>query len=128
MHHSMLLPSDVKVSRDRLYVLCPYNSPCLLVLTLEGDKLHSLITCGRGMDVLRPLFFCLDPLNNFVLSDFESHSIRVFSSEGNILHTMGREGHQQGMFHNMPRRVTVTPNGRLVCVSQNVNYSLQIFY
>ena len=126
-HPSMSQPSDVKVSRDCLYVLCQYNNPCMLVLTLEGDMLHSLITCGEGMDVSCPLFFCLDPLNNFVLSDWESHSIRVFSPEGNLLHTIGREGHQPGMFYN-PRGVAITPNGRLVCVSYNQNYRLQIFY
>ena len=123
---SMLYPFDVKVSRDRLYVLCTHNNPCMLVLTLEGDKLHSLITRGEGMDVLDPRFFCLDPLNNFVLSDWESHSIRVFSPEGNLLHTIRRKGYQQGMFYH-PRGVAVTPNGRLVCVSENVNYGLQIF-
>ena len=126
---SMSVPYDVKVSRDCLYVLCPVNNPCIHVLTLEGDKLHSLITCGVGMDVLHPEFFCLDPLNNFVLSDRDSHSIRVFSPEGNLLHTIGREGHQQGMF-NLPKGVAVTPNGRLVCVSGNDvrEYGLQIFY
>ena len=120
-------PWDVKVSRDRLYVLCPNDNPCLLVLTLEGDKLHSFITCGEGMDVLGPLFFSLDLLNNFILSDWESHSIRVFSPEGNLLHTIGREGHQQGMFYR-PEGVAVTPNGRLVCVSGNENYGLHIFF
>ena len=124
---SMSQPWDVKVSRDRLYVLCPSNNSCMLVLTLEGDKLHSLITCGEGMDVLRSDFFCLDPLNNFVLSGYESHSIRVFSPEGNLLHTIGREGHEQGMFYH-PIGVAVTPNGKLVCVSWNENYGLQIFY
>ena len=126
-HQSMSRPRDVKVSRDRLYVLCPRNNPCLLVLSLEGDKLHSLITCGQGMDVVYPLFFCLDPLNNFVLSDYRSHSIRVFSPEGNLLHTIGREGYQQGMF-SYPRGVAVTPNGRFVWVSDNENYGLQIFF
>ena len=127
-HQCISRPYDVKVSRDRLYVLCPRNNPCLLVLTLEGDKLHSLITCGEGMDVLGPDFFCLDPPNKLVLSDYKSDSIRVFSSEGNLLHTMGREGHQQGMFY-LPRGVAVTPNGRLVCVSFIGNYGLlQIFF
>ena len=118
----MSRPLDVKVSRDRLYVLCPNNNPCVLVLTLEGDKLYSLITRGEGMDVSRPLFFCLDALNNFVISNFDSHSIRVFSPEGNLLHTIGRKGHEQGMF-NRPQGVAVTPNGRLVCVSMNENYA-----
>ena len=126
-HPSISGPFDFKVSRDCLYVLCPYNNPCMLVLTLEGDMLHSLITCGKRMDVLRPYFFCLDPLNNFVLSDFRSHSIRVFSPEGNLLHTIGRVGHQPGMFYH-PRGVAITSNVRLVCVSSNKNYGLQIFY
>ena len=126
-HQSMSRPSDVKVSRDRLYVLCPDDDSCLLVLTLEGDKLYSLIPCGGGMDVFYPLFFCLDPLNNFVLSDMNSHSMCVFSPEGNLLHTIGREEHHQGMLHQ-PVGVAITPNGRIVCVSENENYGLQMFF
>ncbi|KAI6658564.1 E3 ubiquitin-protein ligase TRIM71-like [Oopsacas minuta] len=126
-HQSMTQPVDVKVSRDRVYVLCSNNNPCMHVLTLEGDKLHSLITCGLGMDVLRPFFFCLDPLNKFVISDVDTHSIRVFSPEGNLLHKIGTEGHQQGMLYN-PQGIAITPNGRLVSVSHNENYGLQIIY
>ena len=50
------------------------------------------------MDVLEPSFFCLDPLNDFVLSDYFSESFRVFSQEGNLLHTIGRKYHQPGVF------------------------------
>ena len=124
-HESMSLTFDVKVSRDCLYVLCSAK-PCMLVLTLAGDKLHSLITSGEGMDVLSPLFFCFDSLNNFVISDYWSHSICVFSPEGNLLHKIGREGHQPRMFYK-PSGVAVTANRRLVCVSDNRNYGLQIF-
>ena len=59
MHESIFRPSDVKVSRNRLYVLIPDKNPCLVVLTLEGDTLHSTITSGGGMDVLAPFFSCL---------------------------------------------------------------------
>ena len=122
-HRSMSQPSDVKVSRDRLYVLCPINYPFIHVLTLEGDKLHSLTTCGVGADAL---FFCFDPLNNFVISDYWTSVIRVLSPEGHLLHTIGREGHQRGIFYG-PTGVAVTPNGRLVCASENENYGLRIF-
>ena len=90
-HQSLTEPWDVRVSHDCLYLLCPFNKPCMHVLTLEGVKLHSIITCVLGMDVLNPWFFRLDPLKNFVLSDNRSHSIRVFSPEGNLLHTIGEE-------------------------------------
>ena len=125
-HQSMSYPYDVKVSRNHLYVLCPYNNPCMLVLTLEGDKLHSLITRERGMDALYPLFFCFDPLNNFVISDYSTTQIRVFSPEGNLLHTIRREGHQPGIYQ--PTGVAITTNWRLVCVSWNQNYGLRIFF
>ena len=124
---SMSQPYDVKVSRDCLYVLCPGNNQCMLVLTLEGDMLHSLITSGEEMGVLFPYFFCLDPLNNFVFGNIRSHPIRVLSPQGNLLHTLVREGHQPGMFYRVAG-VAITPNGRLVCVSYNEkNYGLRIF-
>ena len=126
-HPSVSRPSDVKVSRDCLYVLCLLKNSCMFVLTLEGDMLHSLITRGEGLDVSLPLFFCLDSLNNFVLGDSQSHSFLVFSPEGNLLHTIGREGHQPGMF-SYPTGVAITPNGRLVCVSRNKDCGLQIIY
>ena len=124
MHMSISRPYDVKISHNRLYVLCPGSNSCMHVLTLEGDKLHSFITNGEGMNVLRPWFFCLDPLNIFVLSDRMSGSFLVLSPEGNLLHTIGREVHQ---FSN-PTGVAITPNGRLVCVSDSKDYGLQIFY
>ena len=123
MFESMPPPYDVIVF---LYVLYAYSNPCIYVLTPEGDKLHSLITCGEGIDVLQPCFFCLDPLNNFVISDDQGHSIRVFSLEGNLLHTIGGEGQRQRML-GCPQGIAITPNGRLICVSNNIMYALQIF-
>ena len=126
-HPSMIGPEDVEVSRDRLYVLSPSYNPCMLVLTLEGDKLNSLITCGRGMDVLDPYNFCLDSLNNFVICDPEPYLVCVFSQEGNILHKIERKVHQPGILCDL-QGIAITPNGRLVCVTENEEYGLQIFY
>ena len=125
-HQSITQPFDLKLSHDRIHVLCFNKNPCMLVLSIEGDMLHSLISCGQEMDVLRPWFFCLDRNNNFVISDIGTHCIRVFSPAGDLLHTDGREGHQQGMFHE-PKGIAITPNGKLVCVSDNENYGLQIY-
>ena len=125
-HQSISQPFDLKLSHDRIYVLCPLKNPCMLVLSIEGYMLYSLISRGEGMDVLNSLFFCLDRNNNFVISDRDAHCIRVFSPAGDLLITIGREGHQQGMFYH-PRGIAMTPNGKLVCVSNNENYGLQIY-
>ena len=120
-HESMSQPYDVKVSCDRMYVLCPYNNSCIHVLTLEGERLHSLIS-GSEIGLMYPHYFCLDALNNFVISDCQTHLIHVFSPEGDLLHRIGIEGLKR------PQGVAVTPNGRLVCVSCNPNNVLQVFY
>ena len=124
-HESISQPSDVKVSHNLLYVLCSFSNPCMHVLTLEGEKLQSLIPLGQEMDVLEPYYFCLDPLNNFVLSVNKFHSIRVFSSEGNLLHTIGGEKHRPFAY---PTGVAITPNGRLVfCVSLGNKFRFVIY-
>ena len=53
-HQSMSRPWDVKVSRDHLYVLCPEKNPCMHVLTLEGEKLHShhYLSGRNGCDIV----------------------------------------------------------------------------
>ena len=119
-HQSISRPFDVKVSRDRLYVLCPDNDPCMLTLTLEGDMLHSLITRPERMDVFSPPFFCLDHLNNFVISHNHrgSDSICVYSPEGSLLHTLAGDKYQPGIFCYL-RGLAMAPNGRLVCVSSD---------
>ena len=59
---SLSRPMDIKISRDHIYLLCRHNNPRIIVLTLEGEKLHSFITCREGKDVIDPISFCLDPL------------------------------------------------------------------
>lgn len=120
---TLLSPWDVKVSRDSLYVLCRNKNPCMLVLTLEGNNLLSLISCGEGMNVLCPLFFCLDSHDNIIISDLGSHSICVYSPEGNLLHGIGRD--QQRTF-NLLQGVAIIPNGKLICASTTTNDALRI--
>ena len=86
-HPTMYRPCDVKLTTEELYVLNS-NSPCVLVLTLTGQMLRSLVTLGDGMQVTTPLFFCLDACMNLVISDCDANNIKVFSKEGNHIHTI----------------------------------------
>ena len=54
---TMTQPFDVKVHCGRLYVLYPDENPCMHVLTLDGDKLQPLITCGSEIGLLNPTSF-----------------------------------------------------------------------
>ena len=124
-HQSMKNPRDVKLTRDEMYVLCD-SSPCMLVLSHMGEMTRSLVTRGVGMQVSIPHFFCLDAKQNFLISDYRAHDVKIFSKDGTYLHTIGQEGHQRGMLYH-PKGIALTKELNLVIVSDNRNFRLQIF-
>ena len=125
-HPSMHRPCDVKLTTEEMYVLSDVDSPCVHVFTHTGHKTRSLITCGRVMQIAQSYIFCLDTKKNLIISDFYADQIRIFSNEGDLLHTIGERGHQVGMFY-CPHGLALTSNLNLVTVSWNNNYGLQIF-
>ena len=125
-HPSMYRPCDVKLTTKEMYVLCSDDSPCVHVFNHGGQKMRSLITRGEGMQVSRPFFFCLGTEKTLILSDSGSHQIKIFSNEGALLHTIEEHGRQVGMFY-FPFGLALTSNLKLVTVSWNAKYGLQIF-
>ena len=117
-HQTMTLPEDVKFTNDEMFVLSYQDNPCIQVFTLSGEKSRYLVTGGIGMQVSGADFFCLDGLNNIVISDCLAHDIKVFSPAGDLLHKIGQNGHQAGMF-NYPYGIAILNNTKLVCVSDN---------
>ena len=124
-HQTMGNPYDVKLTPGEVFVLCRV-SPCIHVFSHAGEKIRSLITQGIGMQVELAYFFCLDRKQNLLISDWLNHQIRIFSPEGTHLHSIGTPGHEVGMFQ-FPTGIVLTKNLKLVIVSQNNNYSLQIY-
>ena len=124
-HQTMKSPWDVKLTPDEVYVLCT-DSPCILVFSHAGEKLRQLVTWGYEMQIGRAYFFCLDRKQNLLISDWLNDEVRIFSKEGTHLHTIGERGHEVGMFVR-PKGIVLTKNLKLVIVSWNDNYGLQIF-
>lgn len=124
-HRSMNHPVDVKFSANEIYVLSCIDSPCVHVFTLTGEKTRSIVTRGKGMQVWCGLFFCLDRHNNILISDSLTHNIKVFSQEGDLLHTMGQKEHDIGMF-DKPYSVTLLNNNKLIC--NNSRFDICIYF
>ena len=126
-HQTMEYPLDVKLTPDEVYVLCAV-SPCILVFSHAGEKLRQLITLGTGvgMQIRLAYFFCLDRKQNLLISDWSNHKVRIVSKEGTRLHTIGGPGHGVGMLAR-PQGILLTKNLKLIIVSRNSSYSLQIF-
>ena len=125
-HETMTAPSDIKFTNNEIIVLSCRDDTCIHIFTLEGEKLRSMITNGVGMQVVRAYFFCLDGENNIIISDHSDHKIKVFSEEGNLIHSIGKRGHKTGMF-DRPIGIQLISNTKLICMSHNENFGLQLF-
>ena len=125
-HQTMSQPVDVKFSNNEIFVLSYVDNPCIHVFSLSGEESRSLVTRGGiGMQVKGAFFFCLDGQNNIVISNCSAHNIKVFSPAGDLLHTIGQEGHRAGMFF-CPNGIAIN-NNKLICLSQHCNFGFQIF-
>ena len=122
-HPSMTNPVDVKFSHSQLFVLTKTN-PCLHIFTLSKEFVRSIITRGPGLQTRSSYFFCLDAQNNIVISDYSDQNIKVFSSEGRLLHII-----DDGAGFT-PQGVAILKQTKLVSVSHEIGGSsrLAIFF
>ena len=123
-HTSMTQPCDVKLLDNKVFVLSSDN-PCLHVFSHTGEKLRSFITCGTlgCKQVKQGYFFCFDKQQNILISDF--NSIKVFSQEGALLHTLGHTQEREKIIK--PMGIVVTNDNKIICSSCNTRFGLHIF-
>ena len=110
-------PFDVKLSKEYIFVLDKSN-PCLHLFNYNHILQKSVISRGKGMEVIYPLFFFIDQTDNILISDFDSNSILIFNKEFKLFHKISVSG---------PMGVTVDNQGRVIVVCQSPKDSLQIF-
>ena len=124
-HTSMTRPCDVKLLDNKVFVLSYSDNPCLHVFSQSGEKLRSFITLGAqgNKQVKEGYFFCLDKQQNILISDYGDNSIKVFSQEGALLHTLG---HTQEKEKIKPTGIVVTSN-KIISASSNTMFGLHIF-
>ena len=111
-------PRDVKLSKEYIYVLDESN-PCLHLFNYDHILQKSVISQGKGMEVIDPCFFFVDQTDNILISDCRSNSIYIFDAELQLIHKIP--------VSNNPTGVTVDKQGRVIVVCQAVKDCLQIF-
>ena len=124
---SLSNPTDVKLTTDKVVVLD--RSPnCIHFFSRSGDLLTSCVSQGedQGCLVRNPRFFCFDCEQNILVSDWGHHAIKVLSNSGELLYTIGRIGNKKGEFM-FPYGVAISNPGFIFVLSDNPNYSLQLF-
>ena len=76
--------------------------------------------------VYRPQFFCLDPAGNILITDNLCHNIKILSPSGQLMHTIGKEGHGRGELF-CPDGICLSQTGTIFVVSYSSNFRLQSF-
>ena len=118
-------PLDVKVTSNSVVVLD--KSPnCIHFFSRSGALLRSCVTRGEVGMVYSPQFFCLDPAGNILITDYYRHNIKILSPSGQLMQTIGKEGHGRGeLFY--PRGICLSQTGTIFVVSSSINFGLQSF-
>ena len=132
-YHSMLgidllkSPLDVKVTRDRVFVLA-LSDPCMFVFDSDHVLTNRLITRGRGVgkQTNNPLCFDIDREYNIIMSDWSNHCVYVFNQEGEQIHKFGKEGQGIGEFIR-PWGIALDNTGRIIVVCHKDTNCLQFF-
>ena len=130
-YHSMLgiglfnHPRDVKITRDRVYVL-DTSDPCLFVFNSDHVLTNRLITRGAGKQVCNPFCFDIDRDYNIIVSDYRNHCVYVFNQEGEQIHQFGKEGQGIGEFYR-PFGIALDNTGHIIIVCQKDSNCLQFF-
>ena len=125
-HASMTRPCDVKLLDNKVFVLSYSDNPCFHVFSQSGEKLRSFITCGiQGNEQVKLGYsFCFDREQNILICDWRDNSIKVFSQEGALLHTLG---HTQEEKKIQPSGIVVTNDSKIICSSIYTKFGLHIF-
>ena len=73
-----------------------------------------------------PQFFCLDLAGNILITDCNRHNIKILSPSGQLMHTIGKEGHGRGELC-YPEGICLSQTGTIFVVSSSDSFGLQSF-
>ena len=111
-------PRNVKLSKEYIFVLDGSN-PCLHLFSYNHILQKSVISRGKGMQVIDPCNFFIDQTDNILISDYGSNSIQIFNNEFQLIHKISVSPNPNG--------ITVDKRGRVIVVCWADNNCLQIF-
>ena len=117
-NNTLKFPRNVKLSKEYIFVLDGSN-PCLHLFNYYHILQKSVISRGKGMQVISPWNFFIDQTDNILISDYGSNSIHIFNKELQLIHKISVSPNPMG--------ITVDKRGRIIVVCQADNYCLQIF-
>ena len=121
-------PQDVELTPDCQVVVLDSSPECVHFYSRNGHLLSSCVSRENRPNCLVsiPFFLCMDLAGNIIISNYDTHSIKVISKPGHLSHTIGKYGDGIGELMD-PLGTSVSKYGVIFVVSNNANFSIQCF-
>ena len=119
---------SIKLYEDKMYVMFDdlYSSlpfP-LQIFNLEGELVKCLI---KGNEISDSSFFSIDRLGNIIVTDCWENQIKIFSKEGDVLHTITSAMLPGDQEFSCPTGVAIDKQSRIIVAHKNKKCNLLAF-
>ena len=119
---------NIKLYEDKMYVMFDdYFSSLpfpLQIFNLEGELVKCLI---KGNEISHSDFFSIDRLGNIIVTDYRSNQIKIFSKEGDVLHTITSAMLPGDQKFSLPQGVAIDKQNRIIVAHGNKECNLLAF-
>ena len=119
---------SIKLYEDKMYVMFgDYYSSLpfpLQIFNLEGELVKCLI---KENEIINSYFFSIDRLENIIVTDWEEDQIKIFSKEGDVLHTITSAMLLGDQEFSCPTGVATDKHNRIIVAYQNRKCNLLAF-
>ena len=125
---SSTLTRSIKLYEDKMYVMFDsYSSSLpfhLQTFNLEGELVKCLI---KGNEISDSQFFSIDRLGNIIVTDWRENQIKIFSKEGDVLHTITSAMLPGDQEFSLPQGVAIDKQNRIIVAHDNKKCNLLAF-
>ena len=119
---------SIKLYEDKMYVMFGglYSSPPfpLQIFNLEGELVKCLI---KENEIGHSSFFSIDKLGNIIVADWYRDQIKIFSKEGDVLHTITSAMLPGDQKFSYPYGVAIDKQNRIIVAQRNKKCNLLAF-
>ena len=118
----------IKLYEDKMYVMFDGRHSSLpfplQIFNLEGELVKCLI---KGNEIRNSNFFSIDRLGNIIVTDWRVDQIKIFSKEGDVLHTITSAMLPGDQKFDCPRGVAIDKQNRIIVAHRNKKCNLLAF-
>ena len=120
--------NSIKLYEDKMYVMFAgfsFSLPFpLQIFNQEGELVKCLI---KENEISRSEFFSIDRLGNIIVTDWRGHQIKIFSKEGDVLHTITSAMLPGDQKFSFPTGVAIDKQNKIIVAHMNKKCNLLAF-